>query len=387
MGTRLWDRLRRSYWFLPGCLAAAGVGLAFATEAVDRAVEHGRAFDEFVTRSPAGARELLATAAGSLITVAGVAFSITVVALALVARQLGTKVLRTLMRDAGSQAALGIFVAAFLYCLLVLRTVRGGDDGAGGFVPTVGIAVALLLTVASAAMLVYFLHHVATEIQADYVIAAIAEDLRNAVDRVCPDPGSTAEAADVPLDAPAAPVPAEASGYVVTLAEDRLLALATAHDLLVRVLPRPGRFVVSGEVVAEIRPAARATPRLLRRVRAAVEVGRQRLPVQDPEFAIEELVQIALRALAPGTNDPLTALACLNWLDAALRTYVQRPAPPSVRVDDRGRPRLLTRPLTRQDVAAAAFPALERASRDHPDVSRRLAELRARFEEADKTIR
>lgn len=380
--SRIWDRIHSGYWFLPSSMALGAALLAYGTVTLDRAAYEGAAMAWLVTESPSGGRAVLSTTASSLVTVAGVAFSITVVALALAASQLGSKVLRTFMRDSGNKTALGTFVAAFIYCVLVLRTIRGGEEGGGtAFVPTISIAVAILLTVLSIGMLVYFLHHVATSIQAEHVVAEVADDLRNAVERLYPERIGGERTQPLEASEPEWPkgtpanVASEESGYIQAVNGERLLKLAVDENLFIRLLCRPGQFVCENVPLAQLHPAERASPALVRKIRHAFELGRQRTTFQDVEFGVDQLAQIALRALSPGVNDTLTAIACMDWLEAELRRYAGRREPSPFRTGSDGRVRLIVRLLGPEELAHAAFAPLRRAARGNAAATHRLLAL------------
>ena len=143
-----------------------------------------------------------------MVTVAGVGFSITIVALVLASTQFGPRLLGLFMRDIISQATLGTFIGTFTYCVLVLRTIRGPDEVGGAFVPQVAMTIAIGITLVSVGVLVYFFHHVAVTIQAPNVVSTVAHDLHAAIDHLrkpghrrrrarrppptrCPIPGSS----------------------------------------------------------------------------------------------------------------------------------------------------------------------------------------------------
>ena len=182
-----WDSLRGSFWFLPLLMVAGAFGLSWATLAVDRAaVQHDweMTFAWTFARGPEGSRALLATVAGSMITIASVTFSITVVALQQASSQFGPRLLHNFMRDRGNQVVLGTFIAAFTYCLLVLRTVNGTEDHQ--FVPRFSVTVGLALALAGVGVLIYFIHHAAKSLQAEHVIAGVSGDLHEAIGRLFP---------------------------------------------------------------------------------------------------------------------------------------------------------------------------------------------------------
>lgn len=375
---RLWERINQGFWFLPGILSAAAVGLAFLTLWVDRSFR-SKALPGTVAWSggPEGARGLLGAIASSVITVAGVSFSVLIVALTLASSQFGPRLMRNFTRDRGHQISLGVLVGTFLFCLVVLRTVREGTEE---FVPHVSVTAALVLAAVSIGVLIFFVHHVASSIQAENVVAKIGADLVRSVPEFFPD--------DDPRDgeAPAAPefddgaagrVHASASGYLQAIEHEGLLALAGEHDAVFRLERRPGQFVTEGSLIAQVHPADRCTPALAREIAGHFLVGAQRTPTQDIEYAIHQLVEVALRALSPSLNDPFTAIACLDWLGAALGRIAQRSFPPTCLSDGDGRVRLIARQSDFEGVVDAAFVAIRQAARENAAVTIRLLEVLA----------
>lgn len=387
----LWDALRSSLWFVPSLMTVTAIGLALVTIQADRAGLSLRSY-WFLSYSGGaeGARSVLSTVAGSMITVAGIAFSGTMVALSFASSTLGPRLLGHFMRDRGNQVVLGTFVATFVYCLVVLRTVRESPEE---FVPHIGVTVGLLLSIASLAVLIYFIHHVASSLQADHVIAIVSRELDRSIEDLYPEGmGEDAAAARLAaIDAeeravrqqPGAPVSAPVSGYVRALDLDRLMELAVEHDLVVHVLSRPGRYVMDGIAVAEIRPAGRASEA----VRAAVEsvfiFGRTRTSQQDVEFAINQLVEVAVRALSTGINDPFTAIACIDRLSTGILHLMRREFPSPHRVDSEGRLRVVANRADFAGITDAAFHQIRQSGAAVPAVAIRLVDaLRALLEEA-----
>ncbi|WP_051180738.1 DUF2254 domain-containing protein [Thermithiobacillus tepidarius DSM 3134] len=376
--TRWWDALRSSLWFVPMLMTLAAVALAFATVQADERIgyEWIRTVGWLWTGGPEGAREVLSTIAGSMITVAGVTFSITVVTLTLASNQFGPRLLRNFMRDTGNQIVLGTFIATFIYCLLVLRTVRAVE--ATQFVPYLSVTAGVLLATISLGVLIYFIHHVSESIQAENLIAVVAAELQAGIDRLFPD-----ELGQAP-QTPAAPAPASAdstmddadrcmirsrhSGYVQAVESETLLAIASNRDLILHLLCRPGDFVTRDDPLAAAWPAGRCDARLARRICGAFLIGRHRTPTQDVEYAVHQLVEIAVRALSPGINDPFTAMNCLDWLGAALAQLAQRDMPGRQRHDARGQLRIIAENGTFAAVANAAFNQIRQYGRGSASV-------------------
>ncbi len=375
---KYWDRISGSFWFVPMLMAGGAIALAYATVALDRAVTDRwlRAQSWAYTGGAEGATAMLGTIASSMITIAGVVFSMTLVALSLASSQLGPRLLRSFMTDKANQVVLGTFVATFLYSLIVLRAIRRADEGI--FVPHLSVAFGVLLAVASLGVLVYFIHHVAVSIQADNVVARIGAELAEGIDRLFPEGigKSTHGQADFPeaFARDSCPIGAAEDGYVQLIDGNALLALAVEEDLVLRVERRPGHFVVKGSPLALAWPGKRVPDRTKAQINAAFVLGSHRTPAQDVEFAVNQLVEIAVRALSPGVNDPFTAVACVDRLGAALSRLAQCEMPSPCRHDGESKLRVVTPATAFPDVADAAFDQVRQYARSSAAVTIRLLE-------------
>lgn len=397
MSTRLghrWVVVRASFWFVPGVMVIGAVLLAALALAFDGAFA-GEALPDWVYAGGAdGARTLLSTVAGSMVTVAGVGFSITIVALVLASTQFGPRLLSLFMRDVTSQATLGTFTGTFTYCILVLRSIRGPDEG-DAFVPQVAVTIAIGLTLLSVGALIYFFHHVAVAIQAPKLVATVARDLDRAIDQlVAPAggrPGPVPEPDAVPDPVRDAVISASSDGYVQVLDDDVLLDLAVRHDLCIRVLIRPGLFVVAGNPMLAVRPKDRIDHGLAAALHGALIVGEVRTAEDDIEFSVRQLVEVALRALSPAINDPFTAMAAVDWLGAALARLAGEEFPPRYRYDDAGRLRIVADVSTFGGITHTIFSRIRHYGGTSPVVLNRLLEAVAAFgprvrDEADRRL-
>jgi len=380
----LWEVVRTSFWLIPGLMVFSAIGLSFAIVAMDRMVEldHHRVFGFLYAGGPEGARSILSTIAGSMITVAGVAFSITIVALTLASSQFGPRLLRSFMRDTGNQIVLGTFIATFIYCLLVLRSVYsvGGHD----FVPGISVTFALVLTVVNVGVLIYFIHHVSTSINADRVIAAVYHELSENIHRLFPEKlgyefeqSKNDRSRTQPTEGRynhVCAIVALKSGYLQAIDSDSLLKNAGEHDFLIHLPVRPGEFIVRGTTLAKVESNEQFNEGLAEQVLDSFIVGLQRTPEQDAEFSIHQLVEVALRALSPGINDPFTAITCIDQLGSALCILTDRAFPSPYRYDDEGRLRVIAKPLTFEGVINAAFDQIRQYGRTSVAVTIRLLE-------------
>ncbi|NHC37407.1 DUF2254 domain-containing protein [Scytonema millei] len=362
---KIWDSLHSSYWFLPTIMAVIAIALAFTMLNLDRAGYYGplEKWGWIYTGGANGAREVLSSVAGSVISVAATAFSITIVALQLAASNYTPRVLRNFMQDTGNQLVLGTFISTFIYSLLVLRTVRGDGDDYDSFVPQLAVTVGLLLGLASIGVLIYFIHHASTIIQASHIIMEASKELHQAIDRLFPEklgrslPNAKPHDRAIPanFDVDAYPVKAKSSGYVQAIDEEELMQIAGGRSLLLQIKSRPGRFVVKGSDLVMVFPGDKVNRKLSDRINDAFMFGRQRTEQQDVEFPVNQLVDIALRAISPGINDPTTAIQCIDQLSAGLSHLAQREIPSAYRYDDDNNLRVIAEPFNFAGLTDAAF--------------------------------
>ncbi|GGO97583.1 DUF2254 domain-containing protein [Stakelama pacifica] len=333
-------RLNASYWFLPAVLTIGAILLSFLTYYID--VRLGPDWLDAAgwlhASKPDGARSLLSTIAGSMISVAGTVFAITIAAVVYASGSYGPRLLTNFMTDRGNQLSLGVFIANFTYCLMVLRTVRqpdeGGfliDSGQPGFVPELSLLVALALTMLSVGVLVYFLHHVPDSIRINNVVAAIGRRALSEIDSRFPD-SDDGTMRIAPSSGEVTPVRAKRTGYVEVIDFDTLGSVCEDQGISVRLTVRPGDFVHPDVAICKVEGTFGEG--VDDRLRRAFAIGDSRTSAQDIEYLLDELVEIGLRALSPGINDPFTAITCLHWLSAATALLAKR----DLACDSDGRP-------------------------------------------------
>ncbi|WP_428530553.1 DUF2254 domain-containing protein [Rhodopila sp.] len=312
---KLFSDIGETFWLLPAAMVVAGILLAVGLIDLDRSgivpawlIESPWLYNGGAT----GARTLLGAVASSTIGVAGTVFSITIAALSLAAGQMGPRLLRNFTRDRGNQFTLGAFLATFSYALMVLRSVRTQSEGA--FVPHASLGVSILLAFLCVGTLVFFVGHMAGRINVDTVIELVSDDLRSAIQRLTFDqPQTQASTADI-WDG-AMPIVDQRRGYLQQMQAEALAEWAAQQGTTLRLLARPGDYVFPGAPIAEMTPPVEGAAAA---IRAATALGPTRVSSADLEFAIRQLVEVAVRALSPGINDPHTAMAVLDRLGAAL---------------------------------------------------------------------
>jgi uncharacterized membrane protein len=235
------------------------------------------------------------------------------------------------------------------------------------------------------AVLIYFIHHIAKSIQLPEVIAGIARDLLKAIDAEFPTPvgeltptGAPAAGNDRPvaellqlLDERGAAVLASTNGYLQFVGYAQLVAIASRLDAVLRLNHRPGHFVVAGRPLATVWPRGAAEQVRLALSEAHV-TGPHRTLMQDPVFAIDQLVEIAIRALSPAVNDTFTALTCIDWLSAGLSRLSGRALVEAVYRDEFGRARLIASSPSYAHMVNRSVDKLRQAARGMPAVIIRL---------------
>lgn len=379
------ERLRSSLWLWPALAVGAAI---VAGVLLPRLEGTGRDGVLGFAGSPEGARAILATVAGSLITVTSLTFSLTVVALQMASSQFTPRLMGTFLSDRGNQAVLSVFLGTFAYTLAVLRSVRSATEGAGPFVPDVAVAVGLVLTVVSVAMLVYFFDHLSQQLRVESVLAEVQRDTlalaRNHLSRRGTDP-TPPTMPDMPSDA--VTVRALRSGYLQAVDIDRLVRVASEAGAILRLRPSVGSHVTEGTTLAWAMPQPGGGPldeeQLTRPVHGGVHLGRERTLQQDVAFGVRQLVDIAARALSPGVNDPATAVATIAALAPVMGELAGRDLAPLIGVDHDGLVRAIAPRPSFGEILALACDQPRRYGRTEPAVLTELLRLLTDLAELD----
>jgi uncharacterized membrane protein len=386
------ESLRTTFWLVPSILVIVALILFAITFSIDfAAYRHTLRLPFWLRTGTADAgRQVLIAIAAAVITVIGVVFSITILALTLASQQFGPRMMRNFMRDFGNQMTLGVFVGTFVYSVVTLGFINTTPNGQ--LVPHLSITVSEALLLVDLGVLIYFIHHIAKSIQLPEVIAGIADDLLVAIDTEFPlsataMPEASADesgrsAADLVrlLDERGAVVPAASNGYLQFVAYGQLVKIASHLDAVIRLSHRPGHFLVAGRPLATVWPSG-AAGQVREALTKAHLSGPNRTLSQDPVFAIDQLVEIAIRALSPAVNDTFTALTCIDWLSAGLSQISGRVLSEGVYRDEFGRIRLIELDPSYPRMVDRAIDKVRQAGRGMPAVIIRLLDSLARIVE------
>lgn len=325
-------RVLDQFWALPLLCAVLAGGLGLAVTLIDESLDTSLTLPFLFAGGPEGARALLGAITTSMISFTGLVFSITIVVLQLTSSQFSPRVLRNFLRDRTNQLTLGTFVATFVYALVVLRAVRGTAQ-VDPFVPQVAVTLAFAFVLASVVVFLGYIHHIAQSIRAVTIINNVAVETKELLERRLPSDAEEATAGTPPT-APGRSVTAARAGVVQAVDDHQLQLLAEKHFLSFWVRPAVGEFVPEGARLLDVHGAEEPD---VDTIRATIRLGKERSMDEDVGFGLRQLVDIAERALSPGTNDPTTAVQAIDQLHDLLRRLAGRHLPPRQILDEAGR--------------------------------------------------
>ncbi len=375
---QIWSNLRSSLWFLPALIVTVSIVFAVVlieaeTFGINRRLAR---WPRLFGTGAEGARGMMSTIAGSMMTVVGVTFSMTLVTLAMASSQYTSRILRNFMRDRVTQTVLGIFAGIFTYCLIVLRTIRSGDEGV--FVPSLAVFFGFVLALGGIGALMFFIHHIASSIQASNIIASVAAETMVAVDRLFPE---NLGHGPIEGDEDQSPLPmsernwqavsAGGNGYIQSVDNAALLRLAREHQTIVRMERGIGQFVVQGTTLASLSMENPPVKEIIAELQASYSINRYRTVEHDSAFGIRQIVDMALKALSPGINDTTTAVMCVDYLTAILARLASRDTPSSRRYEE-GELRVITIGPSFEGLLAEAFDQIRDSAKGNVAIMLRL---------------
>ncbi len=372
------SEVRASYWFWPSLMSICSIILSVVTVAIDANISSDwpEKIPFIYSNQADGARALLATVAGSMITVTGITFSLTLLAVSHATSQFGPRLLTNFMKDRGNQITLGTFISTFLYCLMVLRTVRSAEEATGSpgeiagdmlgaFVPHLSIFTALVMTLFSVGILIYYIHHIPESMRLSNVVGAIGKELLSSISNHFPE--STArnqrqESSESPLPelypSEAVVIHCKHHGYLQAVDEIGLLNTAKDNDIILEMCVKPGDFISAGQPLVKVFPPQQISDEAKYNLQFMFVQGAHRTSQQNPLFLVDQLVEVSARALSPGVNDPMSAITCIDWLQSALLQLCQRDDPELLRYDNDDHLRMIERKTDFKEFSSRVYDQL-----------------------------
>src|SRR5512137_1614617 len=352
-GGYTWDRMSVNFMFIPGAMALGAVLLAWSMYWLDGQIPNEvlNTSRFVISGSPSELRGYLFAMATTVLTTAGVVFTLLTLPLSTVASQYGSRLIRVFLGDRTTKFILGMFVATFTYCIFSALGIPPAEVEPDG-------------------------PQISTMLQAPNIAATAGVELLGVV-RETNQPETRGgeyqrQTVKTPPDslitAEARPVRANKPGYIQYVDTEYILPRAQKKDIVIRIVPKQGAFVRSGMVIAQVWPADRVDNDLDNEIRNTFHLGNQRTPTQDVEYAVNQLTEIAVRAMSPAINDPFTAMTCLDHIGDGLALFVRQGPIRSNIYDSHGQLRLIFEPVTFNELLSAAFDMLRHASADNARV-------------------
>jgi uncharacterized membrane protein len=375
-----WDRLKVSFWFAPVVMSLGAILLAWTMYWVDGLIPNEMLESSYLVLAgtPGEIRTMLVGMAGTILATAGVVFTLLTLPLSTVAAQYGSRLLRVFLGDRTTQLVLGMFVATFVYCLAAALSIPPASVEVEG--PQLTATVGLLLMLATFASLILLVQHVSIMLQAPNIAAAAGAELRDVVRAEIPGEVMSGEqtglgVAESLMATDGYPVRVKKTGYIQYIDPETLIALAMEKNLVIRLLHKPGHFVWRDKVVALVWPAGRVDEELEEQIYQAFRLGNTRTPTQDVAYAVNQLVEMAVRAMSPAINDPFTAMTCLDYIGEGLALFIRQGEKDPHFYDQKGRLCLIFEPVTFDELLDGAFDMLRHCSCDNASVLQHMLEV------------
>lgn len=367
---RIYEYVRNSIWIVPAALVTLAIVAGIVMPRIDEDVNTtiGIAF------GPDAARNVLGSLAGGMITFTGFVFSILLLAVQFGSNQFSPRMLRRFLRDPTTKFSLGIFMATFIYALLVLREVGTAADE--GFVPSNSISIALLLLLLSMIMFLRLISRTTQGLRVAAVLAELGRDARKIIDQVYPDPVGSEDELDSPAETAGEPRTVRyrgEPGVLQSIDAKGLIARARDTDAMIELVPRVGDLIVPDTALFRIH--SEGSPVEDGWLRGAVAIGDERTMRQDPAFAFRLLADISARALSPGVNDPTTSTQALDQIELLLRQIGGRRLTPGTGRDENGVVRLRYPTPSWEDLLSLALDETRQFGESSVQVTRRLRAL------------
>jgi uncharacterized membrane protein len=368
---RIYEYVRNSIWIVPALFSAIAIGLGLAIPEIDMHTETTIG----ISFGTDAARSVLGSLAGGMITFTGFVFSILLLAVQFGSGQFSPRMLRRFLRDPTTKIALGLFMATFIYALVVLRVVGTAENQ--DFVPDNAISVALLLLLLSMLTFLRLISRTTQGLRVASVLRDLGRDARRIVDRVYPEPVGAGDDDHVPGPKPGARMRTLAyrgePGVLQSVDRDGLIERAASADAVIELVPRIGELVADGSALFRVHGDGDTIDE--KWLQGAVAIGDERTMRQDPAFAFRLLADISAKALSPGVNDPTTSIQALDQIELLLRQLGGRRLVPGVGLDGAGAVRFRYPAPSWEDYLTLAIDETRHYGEGSVQVTRRLRAL------------
>ncbi|QLE74703.1 DUF2254 domain-containing protein [Streptomyces rectiverticillatus] len=366
------EHLRDTFWFTPTAGLVGAAALAGGVLEVDRFVigmlqaDGDYAAVGSLIGIADDAKTIITTVGSAMLTFIGVVFSISLVALQMAGGQFSPRVVRLYVRSRITKCTFAVFLATFLFALLVQASYEGDENPRTvSTVPVFSGIVCVVLVLVSLGLFVAYVNSTLRLMRVSHVIDRITRESFRVLDK-----HGVADDERPVLAEPGAQIAHRGrAGVLRDVHVARLVRVARRHGVVLRLIPRIGDYVVPGTPVLAVHGEAAPPPRALR---YTVSVGVERTFHQDLGFGLRQLSDIAQRALSPAVNDPTTAVQCLDRITQFLAALARRPLGALHHCDRRGAVRLVQDVPGWADLVDLGFAEIRGCATGSPQVTRRL---------------
>jgi uncharacterized membrane protein len=374
------QRIAVSLWFIPSVFAVLAVGAAFVAIWLDDTIAAPVGVRFGLVSDPDTAASVAGTIAAATLAFVAVVFGTTLVAIQLAASQYSPRTVRVFIRSRVTRLTLGLFLATFVFSLVILISDRASVTSAKQYAPVISVTLLLVLTLATVFGFVAYLHGVVRLMRVQYLMETIATECRRSVLESFP-PAAAYVDTEAPLEDPSPQMLLYAGrpGVVTAFDLHGLVELGRQNGAWLQLIVRVGEYLDQGTPFAVVHGSrldgGNLEPLML--------IRNERTYFQDPAFGLRQLVDVAARALSPAVNDPTTAVQAIDRISDALMLAGRNPDPNGFRVDSEGQVRLQWRLRNFEDLLILSMTETIRYGAGAPQVVRR---LRAVLAELERTL-
>jgi len=374
------QRIAVSLWFAPTIFAVAAIGVANLTIWLDAWVDAPIGVRPDLVSDPGSAATFAGAIAAATLAFVAVVFATTLVAIQLAASQYSPRTVRIFIRSRVTRLTLGLFLATFVFSVIILVSNRASVTSARQFAPVVSVTTLLALTLATVFGFVTYLHGVVRLMRVQYLLEAIAAETRRGIEENFPPASAYVDAGPPPPDpAPRRLCHAGTAGVITATDLHSLVELCRQKKCWLELTVGVGEYLAHGTPVALVHGGELHD----RDVTRFFLIGGERSFFQDPAFGFRQLVDVAIRALSPAVNDPTTGVQAIDRLSDLLAITGSRLDPTGLRVDSTGTVRVKRKLRDFEGLLVLSLTEVIRYGADAPQVVRR---LRGLLDELESTL-
>jgi uncharacterized membrane protein len=355
--TKIYDYLDKSFWFIPAIFISFPfiiVYLVFKLGFSDDTLALQYTFLLHIVENPDAAKIILGTIAGSVISIISISFSITMVVLSIASQQYSPRLLQNFMRKNDTKIILGIFISTFLYCLIAIGLIYKNP----GFEPiTTSLSfIGLLLGILSLLAFIYFINYVIQTISLSNIINGIHEDIHATLKKYYDAKSITVDNLSPKLHVENSQIIySNETGYLQTIDEKKLINMCADLNIILKMIYQPGDYIIINTPLMELYyETTKVSDDQIKKILNFILIGNERKIGQDILYPISQMVEIAVRALSPGINDPRTAINCIEILTKPLAFLSTRNPMVSI-LGKNNKPCLVRQVNSYQELVKASF--------------------------------